>query len=66
MCGFLYQKIPVIKISIPIAIRIIPPKIDALPESFVPNFLPMRIPQRQIRKVTAAISAAHTAACVRL
>ena len=53
---------PVINISIPIAIRITPPKIDALPESFVPNFLPIRIPPRQIKKVTKAISSAQTIA----
>ena len=45
---------PVINISIPIAIRITPPKIDALPASFVPNFLPIRIPPKQIKKVTKA------------
>ena len=58
-----FQKTPVTNISIPIAIKITPPKIDALFASFVPNFLPIITPAIQITKVTAAMSNAHTIAC---
>ena len=45
---------PVTKISMPMAIRITPPKIEALFDSLVPNFLPIISPPTQIAKVTAA------------
>lgn len=41
-------------------IKIIPPKIVALPESFVPNFFPRNNPAIQIKKVTKAIIKAQT------
>ena len=43
---------PVIKISRPIITSIMPPNMEALSDSFVPNFLPTAIPTRQIAKVT--------------
>lgn len=36
-------------------IKITPPKIPALPENFIPTFLPIIIPKRQIINVTTAI-----------
>ena len=52
----------VTKISIPMKIRIAPPKIPAFPASFVPAFLPMAIPPKQMKNVTTAmIRAAKTA-----
>ena len=35
--------------------RITPPKIPALPASLVPNFLPIKIPAKQMKNVTIAI-----------
>ena len=56
-----YRKLPT-RISIPIPIRITPPRIPALPASFVPTLRPMKIPARQIRKVSAPmISEARSA-----
>ena len=37
-----FQNTPEIKISRPMPMRMMPPRMDALPESLVPNFLPMR------------------------
>ena len=39
-----FQNTPEIKISRPMPMRMMPPRMDALPESLVPNFLPMRRP----------------------
>ena len=61
-----YQKSPVIKISRPMKIRIAPPKIPALPASFVPAFLPIRIPAKQIKKVTTPIRMHERSASGRL
>ena len=49
---------PLTNISIPIIISIIPPKIWALFERTVPNFLPMSKPNIQIINVTTAIMSA--------
>ena len=38
--------------------RIMPPRMDALPESFVPNFLPMRRPAMQMKKNSEPLVAA--------
>ena len=52
---FYSPNIPFTKISIPIAISIHPPSIDAFQESLVPAFRPIRRPPTQITKVTAAM-----------
>ena len=57
---------PEMNISIPISIRIIPPAISALPANFVPNFLPIITPARQITKVTAIIKHTATSAVKKL
>ncbi len=44
-----------IKISSPIAIRMIPPRIEARPESFVPNFFPICRPAKLIANVIIPI-----------
>ena len=49
-------------ISNPIATRIAPPKIEALLERTVPNFLPMQIPPKQIPNVTIAMMEASRSA----
>ena len=46
-----YPKIPFINISIPIKIKISPPRMVALLESFVPNRFPITIPAIQITNV---------------
>ena len=43
-----HAQIPPAKISIPIAIRMTPPSMEALPVSFVPTFLPMTSPPMHI------------------
>ena len=53
--AFIYFKIPDRNISIPIKIRIIPPKTVAFPERAVPNFLPIKIPAKQIINVMSAM-----------
>ena len=59
LCRFslpLFQKnTPEMKISSPMPMRMIPPSTEALPESLVPNFLPMRRPAMQRKKVTTAM-----------
>jgi len=50
--AFDIQNTPVMKISSPMPIRMTPPRIFALPESCVPNFLPMHRPAMQRKKVT--------------
>ena len=52
-----YFAIPVIKISVPIAIKTKPPKILALPARHSPSFFPRRTPVMQIIKVTAEMIA---------
>ena len=56
LCRFslpIFQKnTPEIKISSPMPMRMTPPSTEALPESLVPNFLPMRRPAMQRKKVT--------------
>ena len=37
------------------AMRMIPPRIEALLENFVPNFLPITSPVMQIKKVITAM-----------
>ena len=56
------QNTPVMKISSPMPMRMTPPRILALPESCVPNFLPMRKPAMQIKKVTTAMMMAAVSA----
>ena len=51
-----YNNIPVTKISIPINTKIAPPKIVALFENFIPNFLPISRPATQMKKVTTPMS----------
>ena len=46
----------VINISSPMKISIAPPNIPALPARLVPAFFPMRIPAKQMKKVTPPIS----------
>ena len=46
---------PRTKISIPIPMRISPPRISAFPESLFPTVFPIFKPVMQIAKVTAAI-----------
>ena len=57
-CALIFQKIPVRKISIPMAMRITPPRIPDLPASLVPACFPMKMPPRQMAKVTAAMMVA--------
>ena len=45
---------------------ITPPRIEALPASFVPNLRPMSSPVMQIKKVTAPIMNASTSASRRV
>ena len=59
------QNQEVIKISRPMKIRMAPPRMPALPARQVPTLRPMRIPPRQITKVTAAIRAAARTASIR-
>ena len=61
-------KIPVPErnISTPIATRIIPPNIPALPQSFVPAVLPSNTPLRHMTKVITAIISAAIIAEARL
>ena len=44
-------RMPEMKISRPMPMRMTPPRTEALPESLVPNFLPMERPAAQIKKV---------------
>ena len=60
--AFDIQNTPVMKISSPMPIRMTPPRILALPESCVPNFLPMRRPAMQRMKVTTAMMIAAVSA----
>ena len=46
---------PFTKITIPMIIKIVPPKIVAFPASFVPNFLPSNTPVIHIPNVTTDI-----------
>ena len=46
---------PFTKITIPMIIKIVPPKIVAFPASFVPNFLPGNTPVIHIPNVTTDI-----------
>ena len=43
----------------------LPPKIEALPDSLVPNFLPKFTPITQIIKVTTDITKAQTIAWIK-
>ena len=52
--NFFYST-PERKISRPMPMRMTPPRMDALPESSVPNFLPMFRPAMQRKKVTTAM-----------
>ena len=54
------------KISNPIKIKIVPPKIAALFENLVPIFLPIASPAIQIKNVTTAIINAQTKAITAL
>lgn len=47
-----YRNTPFTKISIPMKSRITPPRMEALLDSLVPNFLPMIRPPQQMAKVT--------------
>ena len=42
--------------------RMTPPRTEALPESLVPNFLPMESPAAQMKKVTNAMMREQTSA----
>ena len=53
---------PVMKISNPITIRMIPPIIVALFENTIPNFFPSPSPTKQITNVSAPIISAATTA----
>ena len=59
---FYARKTPSMKILIPIISRIEPPKIDALPASFVPKVLPKRSPIEHRIKVTMAMTRQQTSA----
>ena len=50
------------KISRPIAIKITPPRISALLESFVPNRLPRERPDMEMKNVTVAMIREQTRA----
>ena len=50
------------KISMPMKIRMAPPKMPALPASLVPAFLPMCRPIKQMKKVTTPMSRAASRA----
>ena len=52
------QNIPVMKISMPIKIKMLPPNMAALPDRPVPNFLPAIKPAKQMQNVTAAMISA--------
>ena len=60
--GKVYARIPLRKISIPIPIRISPPKTEALPSKCMPTNLPTFNPPRQMIKVTTAMMIAATKA----
>ena len=69
ICGYfiyVHPKIPFTNISIPIAIRIIPPTRYAFPASFVPTFLPITIPHIHMIKVSIPMIAHAVSAVVTL
>ena len=47
------------KISRPMPMRMTPPRTEALPESLVPNFLPMARPASQMKKVTKRLTSTY-------
>ena len=57
-----YFRMPFRKISTPMAIRITPPRIEALPASRVPKRFPSRRPIMQMPKVTTPMMNASTQA----
>ena len=60
------KKNPFTKISIPIAIRMIPPVIPAFPVNFSPSFFPATAPIKEIAKVTRPIIKQHAKAEISL